>query len=66
MAFDTDPTHKVISAEGDWNTDRLIIVQWNSMEQLQKFATSAAYIAIGELRSNSAATKSIIVTEYLN
>ena len=66
MAFDKDLAHKVIPVEGGWNPDRLIIVQWNSMEQLQKFATSAEYIAIAELRSNSASTKSIIVTEYLN
>ena len=66
MAFDTDPTRKVIPVEGGWNPDRLIIIQQNSMERLQKFATSAEYIAITELRSNSAATKSIIVMEYLN
>ena len=66
IAFDKDLTRKVIPVEGGWNPDRLIIVQWNSMEQLQKFATSAEYIAIAELRSNSASTKSIIVTEYLN
>ena len=66
MAFDTDPTRKVIPVEGGWNPDRLIIIQWNSMAQLQKFATSAEYIAIAELRANSAGTKSIIVTEYLN
>ena len=66
MAFDTDPTRKVIPVEGGWNPDRLIIIQWDSMEQLQKFATSAEYIAIAGLRANSASTKSIIVTEYLN
>ncbi len=66
MAFDKDPTRKVIPVEGGWNPDRLIMVQWNSMEQLQKFATSAEYVAIAELRANAAATKSIIVTEYLN
>ena len=65
MAFDTDPTRKVIPVEGGWNPDRLIIIQWDSMEQLEKFATSAEYIAIAGLRANSAATKSIIVTEYL-
>ena len=66
MAFDTDPTRKVIPVEGGWNPDRLITIQWNSMEQLEKFATSAEYIAIAGLRANSASTKSIIVTEYLN
>ena len=57
MAFDTHPNCKVIPVEDGWNTDRLIIIQWNSMEQLQKFATSAKYVAISELRANSAATK---------
>ena len=57
MAFDTDPTRKVIPVKGGWNPDRLIIVQWNSMEQLQKFAASTEYVAIAELRANSAATK---------
>ena len=66
MAFDKDPTRKVIPVEGGWNPDRRIIIQWNSMERLQKFATSAEYIAIAALRANSASTKSIIVTEYLN
>ena len=66
MAFDTDPTCKVIPVEGGWNPDRLIIIQWDSMEQLQKFAITAEYIAIAGLRTNSAATKSVIVKEYLN
>ena len=57
MAFDTDPNCKVIPVEGGWNPDRLLIIQWNSMEQLQKFATSAEYIAIAGLRANSAAIK---------
>ena len=35
MAFYTDPTRKVIPVEGGWNPDRLIIIQWNSMDQLQ-------------------------------
>jgi len=66
MAFDTDLTRKVIPVEGGWNPDRFIIVQWNSMEQLQKIVTSTEYIAIAGMRANSATTKSIIVKEYLN
>lgn len=65
MAFDTDPGRKVIPVEGGWNPDRLIIVQWDSMEQLQKFATSAEYLAVADLRNRSASTKSIIVKEYM-
>ncbi|HQW91927.1 MAG: DUF1330 domain-containing protein [Chitinophagaceae bacterium] len=65
MAFDTGPDRKVIPVEGGWNPDRLIIVQWDSMEQLQKFATSAEYLAVADLRNKSASTKSIIVKEYM-
>jgi len=66
MVFDKDPGTKVIPVEGNWNPDRLIIVQWNSIEALQKFAMSAEYRAIAKLRENSASTKSVIVKEYLN
>jgi len=65
MAFDKDPEHQVIPVQGNWNPNRFIIVQWNSIESLQKFSTSAECIAIAALRDNSAVTKSIIVKEYL-
>ena len=64
MAFDTDQDRKVIPVEGNWNPNRLIILQWDSMEQLQKFTTSEAYKKIAQLRANYATTKSLIVNEY--
>lgn len=65
MAFDKDPERKVIPVEGSWNPDRFIIVQWDSIEQLQRFSTSAEYKSVAKLRENSASTKSIMVKEYL-
>ena len=65
MAFDKDPNKKVIPGEGNWNPDRLIILEWNSMEELQKFINSAEYQKVAELRKNSALTKSVIVKENL-
>ncbi|PKP28815.1 MAG: hypothetical protein CVU01_03120 [Bacteroidetes bacterium HGW-Bacteroidetes-18] len=65
MAFDTDPDRKVIPIEGNWNPNRLIILQWDSMEQLQNFTTSEVYKKIAQLRANSATTKSLLVNEYL-
>lgn len=65
MALDTDPDRKVIPVGGGWSPNRLIIVQWDSMEQLQSLSTSAEYKAVAELREKSASTKSIIVKEYL-
>ena len=65
MAFDKDPDKKVIPEEGNWNPDRLIILEWNSMEELQIFINSAEYQKVVELRKKSASTKSVIVKENL-
>ena len=65
LAFDKDPNKKVIPGEGNWNPDRLIILEWNSMEELQSFINSDEYQNVAELRKNSASTKSVIVKENL-
>ncbi len=65
MLFDNDPESKVIPVEGSWNPDRLIILEWDSIEQLKKFTKSDEYLKIVGLRTNSASTKSIIVKEYM-
>tara|TARA_R110002096_G_C14306069_1_gene698970 strand:- start:122 stop:541 length:420 start_codon:yes stop_codon:yes gene_type:complete len=65
MAFDKDPEKKVIPGEGNWNPNRLIILEWDSMEELQKFINSAEYLKVAELRKKSASTKSVIVKENL-
>ena len=64
-AFDNDPDTKLIPSEGDWTPDRLIITEWESIEQLQKFAKSDEYKQVLKLRTNSSSTKSVIVKEYL-
>ena len=65
MAFDKDPDKKVIPGEGNWNPNRLIILEWKSMEELQKFMSSDEYQNVAELRKNSASTKSVIVKQNL-
>ncbi|TVQ00687.1 MAG: DUF1330 domain-containing protein, partial [Balneolaceae bacterium] len=40
-------------------------LEWNSMEELQKFINSAENQKVAQLRNNSASTKSVIVKEYL-
>jgi len=64
MAFDPDPAQKVTLVEGNWNPNRFIIVQWDSLEQLQNFVTSEEYKTVAKLREHSALTKSIIVKKY--
>ena len=65
MSYEKGTETKIIPLEGNWNPDRLIIVEWNSVEQFKKFANSEEYHSIVNLRRNSATTKSVIVKEYL-
>ena len=64
-AFDSDPNAKVIPGEGNWNPDRLIILEWESIEAFQNFIESEEYSKIKDLRMNSATSKSLLVKEYL-
>jgi len=64
-SFDNDPDTKLIPAEGNWTPDRLIITEWESIEQLQKFAKSDEYQQVLKLRTSSSSTKSVIVKEYM-
>ncbi|MCH8559069.1 MAG: DUF1330 domain-containing protein [Balneolia bacterium] len=65
VGFEKDPDKEVIPGEGNWNPNRLIILEWNSMEELQKFINSAENQRVAQLRNNSASTKSVIVKEHL-
>ena len=64
--FDNDPDTKLIPVEGNWTPDRLIITEWKSIEQLQKFAKSDEYQRVLKLRTSSSSTKSVIVKEYVS
>lgn len=64
MVFDNDPKNKIVPVEGNWNPNRFIIVQFDSMEQLQKFVLSEEYKIVAHLRTGSATTRSIVVNEY--
>lgn len=65
VAFDNDPDTKLTPVEGDWNPDRLIILQWDSVEQLQRFSKSPELIKVTEIRKKSATTRSVMVMECL-
>jgi len=65
VGFEKDPDNEVIPGEGNWNPNRLIILEWNSMDELQNFINSAENQEMAQLRNNSASTKSVIVKEYL-
>ena len=64
--FDDNSESKLIPVEGNWNPNRLIVLQWNSMKALQKFSTSKAYRNLLPLRIKATTTKSLIVTAFNN
>ena len=65
MAFDPDPNALLIPGEGNWNPDRLIILEWESIEAFQNFINSEECSKIKDLKMNSATSKSLLVKEYL-
>lgn len=66
IGLENEPKRQIIPAEGNWNPNHLIVLQWNSMEALQNFLSSEAYRKIDPLRNNSTTIRSLIVSEYKN
>ena len=65
MSFDNNQDNNIVPLGGNWNPDRFIIIQYDSIEQYQNLIKSDEYINILKLRGNSATMKSIMVREYI-
>jgi uncharacterized protein (DUF1330 family) len=63
-SFDKDPGAKLVSPEGDWYPDRIIVLEFESRAQLQAFVGSPENKAIAPLRQGSATTRSVVVEGY--
>ena len=59
-----NPTSELLRSSGDWNPDRMIVLHFDSIEQLGKFANSPEYKEIVHLRTSAASTKSVVVNAY--
>jgi uncharacterized protein (DUF1330 family) len=46
---------------GDWNPERIILIEFDSDDQIKKCFASSEYLEIAPLRENSTISKSIIV-----
>jgi len=51
----------ITSVTMDWTRDRIILVEFDSMDQLTRCFTSEEYKKIAPLRENSTKTRSIII-----
>ena len=63
-SFDDNPASAVISPEGEWYPDRMIVLEFKSKEQVEQFVKSPEYQAIVHLRTSSSSTKSVLVNGY--
>jgi len=55
---------EVTPLSGDWNPERVIIMEFETVEQLQRCFRSAEYLELAPLREQSTVSKAIIVEGY--
>ena len=55
---------EVSTMVGDWQPERIVLIEFESIVQVQEFFASPEYLAIVPLREQSAATRAIIVEGY--
>jgi uncharacterized protein (DUF1330 family) len=60
-----NPTSRLLSTSGGWSPDRIIVLHFDSAEQLQSFFDAPEYTDIVHLRTSSSSMKSILVRAYL-
>ena len=53
-----------IHSLGDWKPERVIVIEFQNEDQIQKWVTSAEYAAIAPLREEGADAQAIIVEGY--
>ncbi len=52
---------KVIPMFGNWNPEKIVLIEFETEEQLRNCFNSAEYLKIAPFRENSTITKSVIV-----
>ncbi|MBW1709336.1 MAG: DUF1330 domain-containing protein [Deltaproteobacteria bacterium] len=57
-------TGRVTPVSGDWNPERIIVIEFETAEQLDQCFQSPEYLELAPFREHSAISKSIIVEEY--
>jgi len=57
-------TGQVATLAGDWQPERIVVVEFDSSEQVQEFYASPEYQALAPLREQSTASRAILVEGY--
>lgn len=56
---------KVLPMFGNWNPERIVIIEFETEEQVRNCFNSTEYLKVSPFRENSTITKSVIVNGYL-
>ena len=54
----------ISSMVGDWQPERIVLIEFETIEQVEEFFAAPEYLALVPLREQSAATRAIIVEGY--
>lgn len=55
---------RVVTLSGDWHPKRLVVIEFDTVEQAQQCLSSPEYRAIAPLREQAAVSRAIIVEGY--
>ena len=55
---------EVVALAGDWQPERIVVLEFESSDQAQEYLTSPEYLALVPLRQKSITSRAIIVTGY--
>ena len=63
--FGNDPSLPIVSPEGNWLPDRIIVLEFPSRAQLEMFVTDPEYKTVAAIRQAAATTRSIVADGYV-
>ena len=55
---------EVVALAGDWQPERIVVLEFESSDQAQEYLTSPEYLAMVPLRQKSITSRAIIVPGY--
>ena len=55
---------EVFPVAGDWHPERIVIVEFESLEQVQEFYASPEYLALAPLREESSSIRAVITEGF--
>ena len=55
---------EVVALAGDWQPERIVVLEFESSDQAQEYLTSPEYLALAPLREQCTISRAIIVPGY--